>query len=614
LAKQSHQRLDIQGLRMVAVLTVFANHLWGWPRGGFIGVDVFFVISGFLITGNLLRSAELTGTVSFRKFYWNRVRRIVPAATVVLLLIYLVSTLVFLPFRAHDVGVDALFAFIFFANWHFALQDTDYFAASETVSPIQHFWSLSIEEQFYFVWPALIFVISLLVARKAWNHRHRMLLAGAVMGTVSAASLGWALYETATSPTWAYFNTFTRVWELGVGALLATAVGTLARVPRSVKPWLSWAGLALIGASVFLIADDSMGFPAPWALLPVAGTAAVIAAGVGGEPKFQGFLRNPVSTYIGNFSYSLYLVHWPVIVFLATTMDRGPYYYLAVVTLAFGLSIASYHFVENPLRHINWEQIREATRLIDRAPFRANQSTKYAALGAVALTTAALNPSGAEAKLGPLTTGLQVVLGHSEALLDAPQLVVGPDDELRCLFDEVGGVALQPGQTTDLGLQLTVDALGGAGELGESVAFDRGSPVDDLLGLGDLLGDAAQRAPGPVVAVLVVDDAIGDTACLFAAGGRPGLGEDLPIVDVLIGMLVAPFAHHIGHKRDPGAEDERQPRGFQRDLIGFGDHAGIGDDDDIGEVVGGLGCVDHGQHGCGLGFAALERLDGQREP
>src|ERR1700712_781312 len=106
---------------MVAVLAVFACHLWGWPRGGFIGVDVFFVISGFLITGNLLRTAERSGNVSFKSFYWNRVRRIVPAASVVLLLTYLASILVFLPFRAHNVGIDAFFAFIFFANWHFAI-------------------------------------------------------------------------------------------------------------------------------------------------------------------------------------------------------------------------------------------------------------------------------------------------------------------------------------------------------------------------------------------------------------------------------------------------------------------------------------------------------------
>jgi peptidoglycan/LPS O-acetylase OafA/YrhL len=389
-AAQKHQRLDIQGLRMVAVLAVFANHLWHWPRGGFVGVDVFFVISGFLITGNLLRTANNTGTVSFKTFYWNRVRRIVPAATVVLVLTYLASVLVFLPFRAHHVGVDALFAFIFMSNWWFAIQDTNYFVASDSVSPLQHYWSLSIEEQFYFVWPALIFVISLIVARQAWSHGHRMRLAGGVMGVVIAASLGWALYETATFPTWAYFNTFARMWELGVGALLATAVGLFSRIPDIVKPLLSWTGLALIVASLVLIGDGSVGFPAPWALLPVAGAALVISAGVDGEPRFQAFLRNPVSTYIGDFSYSLYLVHWPVMVILGALMDVSGSFYVMVLALSFGLAIASYHFVENPLRRADWGKLREATRDITRRRFRPERSTQYAALAAVTLVVVGL--------------------------------------------------------------------------------------------------------------------------------------------------------------------------------------------------------------------------------
>jgi peptidoglycan/LPS O-acetylase OafA/YrhL len=425
------QRLDIQGLRMVAVLTVFANHLWNWPGGGFVGVDVFFVISGFLITGNLLRSAERTGTVSFKKFYWNRVRRIVPAATVVLLLTYAASVWVFLPFRSHQVGVDALFAFFFWANWRFAVEGTDYFAASDSVSPLQHFWSLSIEEQFYFVWPAIIFVVSLIVLRRAWTHEHRMRFTGGVMTVIVVASLGWALYETATSPTWAYFNTFARVWELGVGALLATAVGLLARIPGSIKPFLSWTGIALIVASLFLLADTSVGFPAPWALLPVSGTAIVIAAGVGGEPKYQGLLRNPVSVYIGNVSYSLYLVHWPVIVILGAMMDSGANFYITVVALAFGLSIASYHFVENPLRHAGFETIREAAHEIRRRRYRPERVSGYAALGALSLLMVGLisyadrrfvpsappptiavaastaDPSTSGPQVGPLATALQ---------------------------------------------------------------------------------------------------------------------------------------------------------------------------------------------------------------
>lgn len=388
-ADQTHQRLDIQGLRMVAVVTVVAFHLCGWPRGGFIGVDVFFVISGFLITGNLLRMAETHGNVSFTRFYWNRVRRIIPAATLVLACTYVAATLAFLPFRANEVGVDAFFAFIFMSNWWFAAQETNYFAADDATSPLQHYWSLSIEEQFYFVWPVLIFLIGLVVARKAWTHARRMWLAAAVMGCVVASSLGWALYETATWPTWAYFNTFARVWELGVGALLATAVGFLARIPVAVKPWLSWAGLLLIAAGLLLIAEGSVGFPAPWALLPVTGAALVIAAGVGGEPA-QPFLRNRASVYVGNISYSLYLVHWPVIVILGAFVARDGYFYLTATALIFGFAVASYHLVENPLRYSDWHSSRSTIHEVRRGRFRPKQSTRYAAVAVLALLTLGL--------------------------------------------------------------------------------------------------------------------------------------------------------------------------------------------------------------------------------
>ena len=389
-AAESHQRLDLQGLRMFAMLTIFATHLLDWPRGGFVTLDVFFVISGFLITGNLLRMAEVNGTVPFKKFYWNRVRRIVPAATVVLILTYLASTLIFKAFRAHEVGIDALFAFIFMANWRFAIQGTDYFHADSSLSPLQHYWSLSVEEQFYFVWPALIFIISLLVLRRSWSHQRRMQLAGGVMGLVIALSLAWAMYKSATAPAWAYFDTFTRVWELGVGALLATAVGALARIPKALKPVLSWGGLAVIVASIAIITDPSMGFPAPWALLPVTGSAMVIAAGVGGEPAYQFFLRNPVSTYLGDISYSLYLVHWPVIILLASLMNTSGAYYAAASTLSLGLAIASYHFIENPFRRIDLEKLRSAKRALQHRSLEVRRSTQLAAITATVLLVVAL--------------------------------------------------------------------------------------------------------------------------------------------------------------------------------------------------------------------------------
>ncbi|MDX1888192.1 acyltransferase family protein [Mycolicibacterium sp. 050158] len=390
-SKATGQRLDLQGLRMLAVLAVFVNHLFGWPRGGFVGVDVFFVISGFLITGNLLRTAEATGTVSFRKFYWNRVRRIVPAATVVLTLTYAAAVLVFLPFRSHQVGIDALFAFVFAANWHFAAQGTDYFAtAAESVSPIRHYWSLSIEEQFYFVWPAVIFAISVVIIRKGWRHDRRMQLAGAVMSAIVLVSFGWAVIETGSTPTLAYFDTFARVWELGVGAIAAIGAGRLARLPMNVKPWLSWLGVVLIAASMLLLSDTSDGFPAPWALLPVAGAAAIVAAGVGGEPAYQQFLRNPISTYVGDISYSLYLVHWPVIVILGAMMEVGSYYYVTVVTASFACAIASYHLVENPLRRVTIGKLREVRHQIFVGAYWPAKASQHALLAAGTLLVVSL--------------------------------------------------------------------------------------------------------------------------------------------------------------------------------------------------------------------------------
>lgn len=344
------RRQDIQGLRMVAVLSVFACHLWGWPRGGFAGVDVFFVISGFLITGNLLRSAERHGKASLGTFYRNRARRILPAAVVVLILTHLVAVGVFTPLRSEQIAGDVVSAFFSLANWHFAERATDYFAAGQLVSPVQHYWSLSVEEQFYLGWPAVLVVVGLLIVR---HPRARSLPTGIVAGLVVVASFVWAVIATADNATWAYFDTRARAWELGVGALLAAAHAALTRIPIVVRPILSWAGLALIAASLFVVAENSARFSATWALLPVSGAALVVAAGVGGEPGCQPLLRNPVASYLGDISYSLYLVHWPVIVILAAVAPAGVYSSLTAVAMSFGLAILSYQFVENPLRRID---------------------------------------------------------------------------------------------------------------------------------------------------------------------------------------------------------------------------------------------------------------------
>ena len=167
----THFRPDIQGLRAVAVLAVVSHHLIGWPTGGFVGVDVFFVISGFLITGLLLREHQSRGRISLTEFYRRRAKRILPAAIVCLIAVVVAAFLVYRSARFEAVAVDAFFSMLFVANWHFAQVGTDYLASAGPVSPLQHFWSLGVEEQFYLLWPvvlvAILLAIELRVRRSA---------------------------------------------------------------------------------------------------------------------------------------------------------------------------------------------------------------------------------------------------------------------------------------------------------------------------------------------------------------------------------------------------------------------------------------------------------------
>ncbi|RWR19178.1 acyltransferase [Microbacterium enclense] len=345
-------RPDIQGLRMVAVVAVVLDHSLHWPSGGFVGVDVFFVISGFLITGILLREHEKTGHISFVGFYKRRIRRIVPAATVVLVATVVAAYFIFNKARFAQTGWDAFWAFFFGANWRFAIAGTDYFQATGPVSPLQHFWSLSVEEQFYFVWPWVMLGVLALAALRGDIVRRRT-VTGIVMVVFVAVSLWWAFVQSTGDPTIAYFSTLTRAWELGVGALVAIAAPWWAAIPRAMRPILGWMGLLAILAS-YVVIDDTSPFPAPWALLPVLATALVIVAGTGGEQRFLFPLTNPLSFYIGNISYSLYLWHFPVIIFIGVLIPDEGTALLVSLTLAVLLSVASYHLIETPVQNSPW--------------------------------------------------------------------------------------------------------------------------------------------------------------------------------------------------------------------------------------------------------------------
>lgn len=305
------RRRDIQGIRAFAVLAVIMDHLFHWPSGGFSGVDIFFVISGFLITSLLLREWDKTHHISFRGFYSRRIRRIVPAATFVLICTAVASHLIAPTAIAKSINADAVYAFLFVSNWHFVDVGTDYFQQDRPPSPLQHYWSLSIEEQFYFVWPWLLLgVVTLLAALKLQSKWERP-AASAIMGVVVAVSFGYAAILSTQQPIVAYFSSFTRMWELGLGALLACVAPLFANLPGRIRTLLAWGGLAGMAASLFVITPASV-WPAPTALLPVLSTATVIAASTGVEAERNWILTNPVAGYLGDISYSLYLWHFPL--------------------------------------------------------------------------------------------------------------------------------------------------------------------------------------------------------------------------------------------------------------------------------------------------------------
>ncbi len=348
-----HFRPDIPGLRALAVLLVIVAHSgFGTVSGGFVGVDAFFVISGFLITSLLMREAATSGRISLLGFYARRARRILPAAAVVAVAT-VVASIALLPLvRAVEVIKDSIWAAAFAANIRFASVGTDYFAKGEPASPLQHYWSLAVEEQFYLVWPLLLVgAIAFAGARGGRLGRRTPLL---IIGVLSLASFGWSLYATYESPTTAYFSTLTRAWELGVGAALGVVMSRgQVRAPRWLVDVLGVLGLgAVLLACVWY--TPATPFPGYQALLPVLGTAALLYAGGARRPgAVSRLLSVPPARVIGDWSYSLYLWHWPILLIAEERLEVGRLpldKLLVALVLIFGLSALTYRFVEEPFR------------------------------------------------------------------------------------------------------------------------------------------------------------------------------------------------------------------------------------------------------------------------
>jgi peptidoglycan/LPS O-acetylase OafA/YrhL len=353
-------RADLQGLRAVAVALVMLDHAGvSQLAGGYVGVDVFFVLSGFLITGLLLREARDSRRISLLEFYARRARRILPAAVLTIVSTTVVAYELLNYVRARSVAWDSVWAAVFAANFHFARAGADYFAQGQPPSPIQHYWSLAVEEQFYLVWPAVLsltlFAPALLRRRRAVRHAPAGLRALLVICVVGVASFVWSLHATRVSPVGAYYSPFTRAWELALGAALA--VGATAGIELPLRAAAGWIGSAMIALAAVTLSGATP-YPGDAALLPAVGAALIIAAELGGRPRLAvgHLLAVRPMQYIGDRSYALYLWHWPVLV-LAMLYERRQLetkVNLLLLLVALLLSIVSYRTVENPIRRARW--------------------------------------------------------------------------------------------------------------------------------------------------------------------------------------------------------------------------------------------------------------------
>ena len=330
---------QIQGLRAVAAILVTVFHARLVP-GGFIGVDIFYVISGYLITGLILREIEKTGTLDLRSFYQRRIKRLLPTSVFVLFVTAIFAWILFPPITRDALGRDLFAAAAYISNYLFAWWQNDYQNLNATPSPFIHYWSLAVEEQFYIVWPLFIFFLA--------RYGKKIVFAGIAITTL--LSLLFSIYLTQVAPIWAFYSLPTRAWELGFGALLLFLPETKKKI--RILPWLGFFGIALSSFNF----NENTAFPGKNALVPVLATVFLMASIKYWPPLFNDLANSRLSQWLGAISYPLYLWHWPALVLPSSAMGRPLRFYERFLCILLTIVLAHYtsKYIEEPLRHKNF--------------------------------------------------------------------------------------------------------------------------------------------------------------------------------------------------------------------------------------------------------------------
>jgi len=398
------RRGDIQGLRALAVTLVVVYHFFPtYIPGGFVGVDVFFVISGFLISLLLLREIEATGRIALSRFYARRIRRLMPASLTVTVVTVVAAMLLLGPLQIADAFSDAAWSTAYLANVHLAQSPDGYFAVDDP-SLFRHFWSLAVEEQYYLAWPLVLTAVASL-ARRRWKN-----IASVVLVAVLLASLFASIVLTDQGSSSAYYSLGTRAWELAIGGVVAFAVFRSVRPPRpAVASIAALAGLAAIVAAAFKFTEFTP-FPGWTAAIPTVGAALIIWAGANHVGDISRALSLRPVRFLGDISYSLYLWHWPILILGAPFVGEGNIARLPLLFLSVALAIATYFGVE-----------RRA------ASFRiAFSSRKLVAVGLTTTVVAVAAFAGAGAAFpstgGPAVTEASSVMANAEVINSAIRL------------------------------------------------------------------------------------------------------------------------------------------------------------------------------------------------